>query len=122
MAGAANDGHSYYHSELHRDCGYASRDLEFFSASSYSSLSSNSDALSWYTKAVAQRNDPFSDFSDIVIYTPSPTSASQEFIMVTPEPASMMLFGTGLLVIGTAIRRRPRGAASTIDKLKHYHL
>jgi hypothetical protein len=78
----------------------------FFSTSSYSSLASDSDALSWYNKAVAQRNDTFSDFSDIIIYTPSPTSASQEFMMVTPEPASMMLFGTGLLVIGAAIRRR----------------
>jgi hypothetical protein len=47
-----------------------------------------------------------SDFSDIIIYTPSPTSASQEFMMVTPEPAGMMLFGTGLLVIASAIRRR----------------
>ena len=93
----------------------------FFSASSYSSLSSNSDALSWYNKAVAQNTDPIANFADVVIYTPSPTSASQEFMIVTPEPASMMLFGTGLLVIGAAIRRRPRGAASTIDKLKHYH-
>jgi hypothetical protein len=78
----------------------------FFSASSFSSLSSDSDALSWYNKAVAQRNDPFSDFSDIIIYTPSPTSASQEFMGETPEPASMMLFGTGLLAIGGLVRRR----------------
>jgi hypothetical protein len=78
----------------------------FFSASSYSSVLSNSDALSWYNKAVAQDTDPIANFADVVIYTPSPTSASQEFMMVTPEPASMMLFGTGLLVIGAAIRRR----------------
>jgi len=78
----------------------------FFSTSALSSLASNSDADTWYMSGMAHNSDPIANFADIVIYTPSPTSASQEFMMVTPEPASMMLFGTGLLVIASAIRRR----------------
>jgi hypothetical protein len=82
-----------------------------FSSNPSSMLGSNTDAQNWYTAGLGHETDPISEFSDIIIYTPDPKSASQEMMMIAPEPASMILFGTGLLAIGTAIRRRPRSVA-----------
>ncbi len=52
---------------------------------------------------------------DMVVYTPvggiAGGTGAQEFIgMVTPEPASLVLFGSGLALVGGAIRRRRRSS------------
>jgi hypothetical protein len=43
--------------------------------------------------------------------TSTQVSPDQGFATVAPEPASMLLFGTGLLAIGTVVRRRRLTAA-----------
>jgi hypothetical protein len=82
-----------------------------FTPSASTSAGFDAEALQLYNTALAQYNTPllqsshFSDFNFITIYDPAPGYTAQEFLG-TPEPASMMLFGTGLLAIGAAIRRR----------------
>jgi hypothetical protein len=50
----------------------------------------------------------------MVVYTPQGGVAggagAQEFIGVTPEPAALALFGSGLALLGGAIRRRRRSS------------
>lgn len=40
-------------------------------------------------------------------------------VAVAPEPVSMLLFGTGLLAIGTMVRRRWLTAAKVSESLKN---
>jgi hypothetical protein len=81
-----------------------------FTPSAKNNAGFDADALQLYNAALAPTYN-VSDFSFITIYDPAPGYTAQEF-MGTPEPASMMLFGTGLLAIGAAIRHRPRRRAS----------
>ncbi|MGH9405075.1 MAG: PEP-CTERM sorting domain-containing protein [Terriglobia bacterium] len=48
------------------------------------------------------------EFSNFEILTPviSGSNSPQEFLTTTPEPASIMLFGTGLLALALALRKR----------------
>jgi hypothetical protein len=75
-----------------------------FTPSAMSSPGYDAEAKILHDTALTQTYNS-SDFSFITIYDPAPGYTAQEFLG-TPEPASMMLFGTGLLVIGAAIRRR----------------
>lgn len=49
------------------------------------------------------------DWSNWYVLTPTGADNSQEFLVhVTPEPATIILMGSGLLLIGVAARRRRR--------------
>jgi len=76
----------------------------------------NADALALYNAALALANKlPKSFFNNYVIYTPIPGTQScktcglpQEFIGYNPvpEPGTLLLFGTGLLALAGAIRKK----------------
>ena len=76
----------------------------------------NADALALYNAALALANKlPKSFFNNYVIYTPIPGTQScktcglpQEFIGYSPvpEPGTLLLFGTGLLALAGAIRKK----------------
>ena len=75
----------------------------------YSNLDLN--AQSYYKSAMGNNGDPLSDFASVQFLTPQTDTGpvppnSQEFMYVTPEPATLVLFGTGLILIGLAIRRK----------------
>lgn len=76
----------------------------------------NADALALYNAALALANKlPKSFFNSYVIYTPIPGTQScktcglpQEFIGYNPvpEPGTLLLFGTGLLALAGALRKK----------------
>jgi len=76
----------------------------------------NADALALYNAALALAAKlPKSFFTNYVIYTPIPGTQSctkcglpQEFIGYNPvpEPGTLLLFGTGLLALAGAIRKK----------------
>jgi len=76
----------------------------------------NADALALYNAALALAAKlPKSFFSNYVIYVPIPGTQSckkcglpQEFIGYNPvpEPGTLLLFGTGLMVLAGAIRKK----------------
>lgn len=46
------------------------------------------------------------ELATIVVYTPVTKGDGQEFFQETPEPGTIALFGTGLAVLGGALRRK----------------
>jgi hypothetical protein len=76
---------------------------------SYTNLDVN--AQSYYKTAMGNINDPLIRFSNVQFFTPQTHSGpvppnSQEFMYVTPEPTTLLLFGSGLVLIGFVLRRR----------------
>jgi hypothetical protein len=77
-----------------------------------------SDAADWINKANGHDLTLY-DFSSVRILTPVCSgsdcdSSPQEFLdplPAVPEPSSILLFGTGLLIAGTALRKARRRAA-----------
>jgi PEP-CTERM motif len=86
-----------------------------FSGAAKTSTGFDLDASNWYTQALGNNYGSGGyNFSNIVIYTPQTAGTAQEFMGVTPEPASIALFGTGLLLIGSIIvRRRSKGVPAS---------
>jgi hypothetical protein len=87
-----------------------------FTPSAKNSKNFNADALALYNAALALANKlPKSFFNNYVIYTPIPGTQScktcglpQEFIGYNPvpEPGTLLLFGTGLLALAGALRKK----------------
>jgi hypothetical protein len=72
-------------------------------SSRWGGFDSNADNL--YKEALSQSYTT-ADFAGVEFWTPTPGSNIQEYITITPEPASILLFGTGLLAIGFAVRKK----------------
>jgi PEP-CTERM motif len=91
-----------------------------FTPSAKNSKYFNADALALYNAALALAAKlPKSFFTNYVIYTPIPGTQSckkcglpQEFIgySAVPEPGTLLLFGTGLLALAGAIRKKLAGS------------
>ncbi len=74
-------------------------------SSTWGGFDANAEAL--YEKALGQTYTA-GELSDVEFLTPPSSSNLQEYITITPEPASLLLFGTGLLAIGFAMRKKQR--------------
>lgn len=91
----------------------------FSSAAKQSSYFKTSGALAVELKYLTMaRTAPNSDFNGLVLYTPIPGSESanctpQEYIgyAPVPEPGTMTLFGTGMLTLAGAVRRKLKKAS-----------
>ena len=91
-----------------------------FTPSAKNSKYFNADALALYNAALALAAKlPKSFFSNYEIYVPIPGTQScktcglpQEFIgySAVPEPGTLLLFGTGLLALAGAIRKKLAGS------------